>query len=101
MLGEIITGGKNKCPSIEYEINGGIQVIQFNLPTIYSFTQHILNDHIYHVPGSLLNTEIITVNSIGGISALMEKTVCLGQWILNNYTNNSFISIVITARRTV
>lgn len=47
------------------------------------FTRQIMSDHIHHVPGALLNIEIITINNVDTIPAMMEKTFCLGQQTLN------------------
>lgn len=42
-----------------------------------------MSDHVHHVPGALLNIEIITINNVDTIPAMMEKTFCLGQQTLN------------------
>lgn len=41
-------------------------------------TQQIISDHIYQVLGTLLNTEITTINNINNILVLMKKAFCLG-----------------------
>lgn len=64
-------------------------------------TQQIISDHIYHVLGTLLNTEITTINNITNIPVLMKKALCLKWQILTITQINGFISIMITAIGTV